>query len=83
MAQVLVRLSELEKQTLVKINRYNKPVKTKHMATRLKVDRPTMAQILNVLRDRNKIKWHNPQPGDEDRYMGWIKIPSRDFNKIE
>lgn len=63
----------LETVTLAKINRYNKPVKTKHLAKRLGVDRPTMATVLNILADRDQIHWHSPKPGDEKKYMGWVK----------
>ena len=64
----------LEREVLVKLRRINKPLKTKHLASRFHVDRPIMAEVLNELTIKNQIHWHHPQRGEPDKYMGWVKI---------
>ena len=63
----------LESIVLKKLDGYYKPIKTKQLAERIGVDRPTMAEILNRLHSKNLIRWHKPDRNDEKQYVGWIR----------
>lgn len=58
---------------LKKLESYTKPIKTKHLAERVGVDRNTMTEILNHLQSENLVKWHKPKRNDEKQYVGWIR----------
>ena len=63
----------LESIVLKKLDQYTKPIKTKHLADRIGVDRVTITETLNRLHSQNKIAWHKPKRTDENQYVGWIK----------
>lgn len=67
-------LSELEGIVLTSILNYRKPVLTKHLAKKLKMDRTDLVMVLNRLQNKNLITWKNTKPKDEDLSCGWIKI---------
>ena len=62
----------LESITLKKLDGYTKPVKTKQLAERIGIDRPTMAEILNKLHAKKLISWRIPKRSDEKQYVGWV-----------
>lgn len=93
MKYITLETTTLETKVLAKLRRYTKPVKTKWLATRLDVDRPTMAKVLNELTIQNQIRYHNGRYfngkySDDRICMGWVKVPSDGskfpkYNKIE
>lgn len=62
---------------LTKLKNYTKPVKTKNLATRLKVDRPRLVEMLNELKERGLIRYTSPRIKDKryrEDYYGWIIV---------
>lgn len=55
---------------LAKIENYKRPVKTRQLAARLGVDRPTLTETLNKLKKAKKIKWVSSMKEDEP--CGWL-----------
>jgi hypothetical protein len=66
---------------LTKLGGYNKPVKTKHLAQRLRIERVDLVATLNQLRKQKKIdyiKINNSKDdyrGREDISYGWVLTP--------
>ena len=59
-----------------RLDKYNKPVKTKHLAKRLKVDSTELMVIINKLRGKGKVDF-KPQTdkfSDEPFGWGWVKL---------
>ena len=71
--------SELEELILKKLSGYNRPVKTKHLAERLQVERADLVGSLNGLRQKGLINYTkeiNPKEdhrGRENLSYGWVK----------
>ena len=66
----------LEQTTLKKLDGYTVPVKTKQIARRIKVDRPTMMEVLNKLSKKKLVTWIIPKRDDEKQYVGWVIVRS-------
>lgn len=72
--------SAFEELILKKLAGYSRPVKTKHLADRLDVERADLVGSLNGLRQKgliNYIKETNTKEdhrGREDISYGWVKI---------
>ena len=62
----------LESIVLRKLDKYTKPIKTKHLAERVGVDRVIITETLNKLHSQNEIAWHKPKRTDKEQYVGWI-----------
>lgn len=81
-AQVLTErsFSVFEERILNKLAGYCKPVKTKHLADRLNVDRIDLISVLNELRKGGLIHYTSiinradDRRGREDKYYGWAII---------
>ena len=71
-------LTTFEDLILLKLAGYSRPVKTKHLAERLKIERVDLIGSLNRLRKAGKIdyiKELNPKGdhrGREENYYGWV-----------
>ena len=66
--------SELEGIVLTSILNYRKPVLTKFLAKKLKMERPDLVTILNSLQRKGLITWKTTKPQDDDLICGWFKI---------
>jgi len=72
--------SAFEDLILQKLRGYTRPVKTKHLADRLKIERADLVGSLNKLRKEGFIKYtkeENPKSdhrGREDLNYGWVII---------
>ena len=66
--------SELEGIVLTSILNYRKPVLTKHLAKKLKIERTDLVIVLNSLQRKGLVSWKNTKPKDNDLICGWIKI---------
>ena len=65
-------LSLIEDLAYQRISRYNKPVKTKHLARSLNVSRPELVKALNSLKDKGLVLWFAPARSKDIPY-GWKK----------
>lgn len=68
----MVQLTLLKSQVLQKLDRYSKPVKTKHLATRLDMDRTDLAEILNTLAKKKRVVFVEGYDRFENYVCGWI-----------
>lgn len=57
-----------------RLSKYNKPVKTKHLAERLNLDRTEITKTLNQLSTQNKITYVQSKKGSEEKFVGWISV---------
>lgn len=64
-------MNDFDILVLTKLKRYNKPVKTKHLAGKLKVTRPDLVMSLNKLQDQGLIYYHAPHKDDDKLFYGW------------
>ncbi len=57
------------------------PMKTKHLASRLHMERPDLVEILNKLREQKKVAYTriinnaSDSRGREDIIYGWVSTP--------
>lgn len=88
-AQVLADLQEMKSLTgfdlcvLKKLKNYTKPIKSRHLASRLNVDCPTLITSLNKLRSLNLVLYHIPKRLDDKKYYGWLCDSSKSFSFTE
>ncbi len=70
--------SEFEERILGKLSGYTRPVKTKHLAERLNIDRADLVAVLNDLRIKGKISYTkkinllSDSRGRDDMIYGWV-----------
>lgn len=75
--QVLTQLSELEDRIIQRLGNYSRPVKTKHLAERLKIDRLDLVSSLNNLRRLKLVRYtknennQSDSRGREELNYGW------------
>lgn len=58
---------------LASILKYRKPVKTKHLARKLNMNRIELVSILNILNKQNLICFQKVTMKNDDIVYGWIK----------
>ena len=76
------KLTNDDLAVLNRIRKYNKPVKTKHLAPRVNMDRPKLVSVLNKLKKLGLVGWHIPKPQDDKQYYGWVKITDAEWVKL-
>lgn len=75
--------SELSDLVLTKLKGYGKPVKTKHLANRLNIERADLVSTLNKLRSKGAIAYiktindRQDSRGREDISYGWVLTDKR------
>ena len=65
--------TELEGIVLTSILNYRKPVLTKFLAKKLKMERTDLVIVLNSLQKKGFVSWKTTKPKDDDLVCGWIK----------
>jgi len=73
----------LQNRILTKLRGYGKPVKTKHLAKRLNIERADLVASLNQLRSKGAIAYIKTvndlqdSRGREDISFGWVLVDKR------
>ena len=74
-------ITESQSIILTKLGGYTKPVKTKHLADRLRMDRSDLVADLNQLRSRGAVRFvkginqkEKDHRGRDDINFGWVLV---------